>query len=166
MSAADALLYALGGVAIAAAIVVVFGRNLLYNVMAFTAVLVASAGLFAAMGSDFLAIVQVFVYVGGVVVLMLFGLMMTASEPGAPVRVDSRQSVVGAVAAAGLTAMLVPLLARLFGAAAPRAEVGGSAAVIGTLLITDYALAFEATGFVLLAAAVAGIVIIRRGETP
>lgn len=161
---ADMVLLVLGGVAIAAGAVVVFGRNLLHNVMAFTVVLLASAGLFAAMGSDFLAIVQIFVYVGGVVVLMLFGLMFTASSPGAPVRVDSRHTVVGAVAALGLAAMAIPALARISGIARPDTAGSGSAAAIGTQLLTDYALAFEVVGFVLLAAAVAAIVIVRRGE--
>lgn len=160
----DTILYGLGGVAIAAAAVVVFGRNLLYNVLGFTVVLLASAGLFAALGSSFLAVVQVFLYVGGVVVLILFGLMMTASTSGEPVCVDSRHSFSSAVAAVALAAMLIPLVGSTMGAAPARAEIGGTPAQIGRLLLTTYALPFEVVGLVLLVAAVAAIVIVRRGE--
>lgn len=165
MTGADFVTYALGGAAIAAAAVVVFGRNLFYNVLAFTAMLLATSGLFAVIGADFLAIVQIFVYVGGVVVLLLFGLMMTASEPGAPVPVDSRHTAIGGLAAAGLAVMALPAIASL-GRSGPAAAglAGGSAPVLGRLFLTDYALAFEAVGVVLLVAAVAAIVIVRWSE--
>jgi NADH:ubiquinone oxidoreductase subunit 6 (subunit J) len=165
MSGADILLLALGAFAIGGAAFVVFGRNLFHNIVAFTAMLLGLAGMFALLGADFLAIALVFVYVGGVVVLLLFGLMLTASEPSAPVAVDSKHSVLGAVAAVALAALLVPVMAVLAAegkAGAPLA--GGSTKALGELLLTQYATAFEIVGLVLLVAAVAAIVIVRRGE--
>jgi NADH-quinone oxidoreductase subunit J len=165
MSGTDILLVAMGALAIAGAAFVVFGHNLFHNVVAFTAMLLGLAGMFALLGADFLAIALVFVYVGGVVVLLLFGLMLTTSEPSAPVSVDSKHSVLGAVAAVALAALLMPVMAVMAaGGKAGAPLAGGSTKALGELLLTQYATTFELVGLVLLVAAVAAIVIIRRGE--
>jgi NADH-quinone oxidoreductase subunit J len=175
----DALIYALGAVAIGGAAVVVLGRNLFHNVLAFTVMLVATAGLFGVMGSEFLAVVMVFVYVGGVVVLLLFGLMMTASQPGRPVKTESRHSIVALAAAVGLGGLVLPVTAFLGAssvvaaripaaasstAPAASAAAGDSVAALGSALLTTYAPAFEAVGVILLVSALAAILIVRRGE--
>lgn len=165
MSGVDLMVSVLGGIAIVGAAVVVFGRSLIHNALAFTAMLLAVAGVFAALGAGFLAMVQVFVYVGGVVVLILFGIMLTASEPGAPVRVDSRHALAGGVAAAGLAVLAMPSLATLARGGTDEGLRPGSAESIGTLLLTDYAVAFEVLGVVLLVAALAAIVIVRWGAS-
>jgi NADH:ubiquinone oxidoreductase subunit 6 (subunit J) len=167
----DAIIYALGAAAIAGAAVVVFGRNLFHNVLAFTVMLVATAGLFGVMGSEFLAVVQVFVYIGGVVVLLIFGLMMTASEPGRPVTITSSRSFVAMAGGLGLAALALSLAGWVGQAVGTAGRAGAGAAgapdsvvSLGAALLTDHAAAFEVVGVILLVAALSAILIVRRGE--
>jgi len=120
------------------------------------------AGLYVLLGADFIAAVQVLVYVGAVAVLLIFAVMLTARVSGAGIKQQNEQVPIA------LISTLVFVGITLFGLGktvwnsrvAPVPE--GSVMTIGKLLLTTYVLPFEIVYVVLLAALIGAIVIARR----
>lgn len=161
----SALFAALAACALLSAVAVVRAANLIHATLWLGAALLATAALYAALGASFLAAVQVLVYVGGVVTLMVFGVMMTRRHDGLVAPAESRRQ--GPAAAVALT---------LFGATAwaIRATRGldaplpsperATTAALGRALVVDHVLAFEALSLLLLAAIVGAVVLARRRD--
>jgi NADH-quinone oxidoreductase subunit J len=147
------------------AVGVVAARNVVHAALYLLVALLSVAVTFLLLGAEFVGWVQILIYVGAIVILFLFGLMLTKAPIGRDA-LDSRNRVVGFVVAAVLFAGLVFLIRDAFpvGAPAPPPIVGGSAA-IGEALFRDYVLPFEAVSFVLLAALIGAIVLARKDET-
>ncbi|MFI5426698.1 NADH-quinone oxidoreductase subunit J [Aeromicrobium sp. UC242_57] len=123
----------------------------------------AVAGCFVLMTAEFVAWVQVLVYVGSIVVLVIFALMLTRQPSGGrSAEVTGNQwlaALLGVVAAVGLGATMIA------GFRGERIEGNqiGTAGSIGEALFTDWVLPFEILSGVLLAALVGAIVISRSG---
>jgi len=167
---------AAGGV-ITGAVGVVVLRNPFYSVLALVAHLVSLAVLFLLLRAEFVAAVQVVVYAGAVMVLYVFVVAYVGGEGDSlGTRLQGRGAVgsglrLGGAVLAG--ALLVELLIALLGtgleaiggygagySAGPQAY--GTPAYIGKLLLTRFLLAFEVASFLLLIAAVGGVVLARR----
>ena len=162
---------------IAGAVGVVVLRNPFYSVLALVAHLVSLAVLFLLLRAEFVAAVQVVVYAGAVMVLYVFVVAYVGGESdsiGERLRgsgaVGSGLRLGGAVLGA---ALLVELLIALLGTGleaidgygagyVPGARTYGTPAYIGKLLLTRFLLAFEVASFLLLIAAVGGVVLARR----
>lgn len=165
MSAADAMFFALAAVAVVGAAGVAFSRHILYSALSLMVALFGVAGLFVTLSADFVAGVQVLIYVGGVLVITLFAVMLTQGIQN--VEVSNR--AVGSVAAGLLSAALFVVLARAMTAAEwvkPPAEVSAQTSTygIGNALLGQYVLPFEVASLVLLAVLV-GAVVLTRKET-
>jgi NADH-quinone oxidoreductase subunit J len=153
----------LGGVALASAVLVVTTRHLvraaLWLVLGFGAI----AGCFLVLTAEMVAWVQVLIYVGAVVVLLLFGIMLTRAPIGRSADLDSGNRLVALVIAAGTAATLVPVLVSGFGDA--RFDLGGDpvggAAAVGAGVFRNWVLPFEVLSVLLLAALVGAIVLSR-----
>ncbi len=153
-------------VAIASALVVVIARSPIHSALALMVSLVQVAALFILLGSPFLAVIQIFVYVGAVMVLFLFVIMMLDVREAARVRVLGGGTVPTLVVLVLLgTEMLVLLLGseRL-----PVSAAGGEGAFgagtlkeMSTTLFTDYLFPFEVASVILLVALVGAIVLAR-----
>jgi NADH:ubiquinone oxidoreductase subunit 6 (subunit J) len=175
MSAVLFFLAAIG--VISGAIGVVMLRNPFYCVLSLVAHLISLAVLFLLLRAEFVAAVQVVVYAGAVMVLYVFVVAYVGDEGDsigerlrAPGRVGSGLRLGGAIVGG---ALLVELLIALLGTgleatsgygagyvAGP--ETYGTPAYIGKLLLTRFLLAFELASFLLLIAAVGGVVLARR----
>jgi NADH-quinone oxidoreductase subunit J len=165
--------------AIAGAIGVVMLSNPFYAVLALVGHLLSLAVLFLLLRAEFVAAIQVVIYAGAVMVLYVFVVAYVGdqTEPlgeriGAPGAVGSRLRLGGAILAG---ALLVELLIALLGTGleaidtrgagyAPGPEAFGTPAYIGKLLLTRFLLAFEVASFLLLIAAVGGVVLARRRQ--
>lgn len=156
------LFYILLGLAGLALIYVLLTRNLVRALIGLFFVLLAQAALYAFARADVLAVSQVIVYVGGVLVLLLFGVMLTGrrlsaaqATVGEMPRTELRSIGAGAVVVAVLMWALVqavpPEALRAASAEAPRASAT-LARQIGHLSLTDYLLGFELLSIVLLIA--------------
>jgi len=77
MTTSDVLFYVFAGLGLLSACVVVFSRNLLYAAFSLLFTLSGVAALYGLLGADFLMVTQVLVYVGGILILILFGVMFT-----------------------------------------------------------------------------------------
>jgi len=158
------IFWGLAVIAVVGALAVAISRDVMRLALGLGAFLLAVAGFFALFGFGFLALAEVFVYVGGVLVLLLFAIMLVhRSAPGAP-SLESRHDLLAAVASVGLALMVGALLRPLV--PAPLAAVPAISADIEGLadaLLGPYLPQFELAGVLLLAALVA-VVSIAGGD--
>lgn len=141
--------------------------NLVHAALWLGASLLATAAIYAALGASFLAGVQVLVYVGGVVTLMLFGVMMTRRHEGLVAPAESRESGRAAAVSITLFGVLAQTIHATDGLDAPlSAPASGNGPGLGRLLVVDHVLAFEVLSVLLLAAIVGAVVLARRRDPP
>jgi len=160
----DLIFVLLALLTIVPAIWVVFSPNIVHSGFALLFTLLGVAGLFAYLGADFIAVTQVMVYVGGVLVLVLFTVMMTRVPQGEKRRRGLDRYVPAAVFAALIFAVLYKVVTAVSWhgvATAPEATV----AEIGTNLMTNYIFPFEYVSLVLLAAMIGAAILIRESKT-
>ncbi|GAA3524452.1 NADH-quinone oxidoreductase subunit J [Aeromicrobium panaciterrae] len=164
MSATEILFLVFAVIAVGSAVLAMTSKQLVHSALWLVVTLGAIAGCFVLMTAEFVAWVQVLVYVGSIVVLVIFALMMTrqpAAGPSAEVTGNRwAAAVIGLVAAGGLGATVVA------GFEGERIEGQriGTAGSLGDALFNDWVLAFEVLSLVLLAALIGAIVISRAGS--
>lgn len=166
-SGAEVVLLLLGVLAVAAAVLVVTTRQLVHAALWLVVTLGAVAGSYLVLTAEFIAWVQVLVYVGAVVALLLFGLMLTRAPIGRSVDLDTRNRPVAAVAALATAAALITLVVDAFRSAyvdLPAVTAGGTAEATGAALFRTWVLPFEVLSVLLLAALV-GAVVVSRGDS-
>lgn len=166
MSAVEGLFGLLGVVALAAGLLVVTTRQLVHAALWLVVCLGAVAGCYLLLSAEFVALVQVLIYVGAVVVLLLFGLMLTRAPIGRSTELDAPrgQRVLAALVAAGLAGVVAVAAVDAF--AGERIDLGadtrGAALDAGTAVFASWVLPFEILSVLLLAALVGAIVLSRR----
>ncbi len=155
----------LAALALVPAYLAVRGSNLVHATLWLGASLLATAGIYAALGASFLAAAQALVYVGGVVTLMIFGVMMTRRHEGLVAPAESRKPGRAAAVSVALFAAVAQAIRATDGLDAPLpAPNRDGAGALGRALVVDHVLAFEALSLLLLAAIVGAIVIARRRD--
>ncbi len=144
------------------AIRVVTTKNVVHAALYLVLVLAGVAGVFILLAAEFLAIVQILVYIGAIVVLFLFGIMLTRAPIGRVADLDNNQRGLGAVVALFLFGVLGWILYDGFGEARlPVREVARSGDV-GVSIFSTFVIPFEVISVLLLAALVGAVVIARR----
>ncbi len=145
---------------------VVGNRRLLRAAVALMGVLGCSAAFYALLGFGFLAGIQILVYVGGIVVLLVFLVMLTRTQALLEDEPTPWRHKVGVVAAVGFFVVNLWALASLPDAAVQGPVLGGDTRAIGRALLDagpqGYVLPFEAVSVLLLAALVGGIAVARK----
>jgi NADH-quinone oxidoreductase subunit J len=160
LTVADALLLALGVIAVGSGALVVTTTHLVRAGLYLVLSLGAVAGLYLALGAELVAWVQVLVYVGAVVVLLLFAVMLTRAPIGPSEDLDrpaSAAAIIGAGVGLGLSALLV---GAYHWTVYPLPEPG-TAARMGGEIFGGWVLPFEVLSILLLAALVGAIVLSR-----
>ena len=121
------------------------------------------AGLYVLLGADFIGVVQVIIYIGGILVLIIFGVMMTQRAKMLPLSVQLPGKVFAAILTLIVLAALVLAVTRsLWPVASFPPEPGPTSAAIGDLLLGKYLIPFEVASLFLLAALVGAVLIVRR----
>ena len=153
-----------GLIVVVSAVLAVTSRQLIHAALWLVVTLGAVAGLCLVLGAELLAWVQVLVYVGAVVVLIIFALMLTrtpTAAASAEMTSNSRPAaVVSLLAAVGLGTVFT----FTFGGSRLDVRRLGTAENIGSAIFTQWVLAFEVLSVVLLVALIAAIVIARGTE--
>lgn len=163
--------YLIALMTVISAFIVVLSKNILRSLFALLFTLFGIAGLFLYLHADFLAATQVLIYVGGVLVLLLFGIMLTQKMVEADVRSGKVQFVPTLVAMGILFLFLAFVIFQTpwnaKGAPVPdQTQFGtGTTAGIGSLLMTEWLLPFEIASILLLAALVGAVSIARSRRT-
>jgi len=160
VTVADVLLLALGAVTLGAAMLVVTTRHIVRAGLWLVVALGALAGVYLVLGAELVAWVQVLLYVGAVVVLLLFAVMLTRAPIGPSEDLDRPRApaiLVGGGAGGGLAVLLADAYRwGVVGLAHP-----GTAGRIGGAIFRGWVLPFEVISVLLLAALVGAIVISR-----
>jgi NADH-quinone oxidoreductase subunit J len=168
------LFYLFSGVAIAASALVIGQRNPMYSIMLLIASFGALSGLYIVLDAPFVAMAQIIVYAGAIMVLFLFVVMLLNAPQEDAAGWDRthplRRSGVGrfgAMLAGLLIIQLVWALMRANGLGAPVGAAGdvatvSSVRVVGRVLFSNYAFAFEATSILILVAMVGAVVLAAR----
>jgi NADH-quinone oxidoreductase subunit J len=156
--------YLLMALAVIAGVVLVTSRNLLHAVLALGVASLAIAGVMLTLGAEFLAFVLVLVYVGAVVVLGVFAVMLTGHFDRPTLPPSNELKTVAGLVSLALTALLCGV-ALVQPPAAAAATPPLTVQALGALLLTDFVLPFELVSVLLLAALLGALVIARRQET-
>ena len=160
-TATTAVFYMMAGLAVACAVVVALSRNILHSAFGLLGTLAGVAGLYFLLGADFVAVVQLLVYVGGILVLILFAVLLTREITDIKLSNLSVSILGGLPAALLMLAMVVHTTIK-----APfKATVAVAAPTVdrlGDALLREYLLPFEVVSVVLLMALVGSMVIARR----
>ena len=162
MTFQESIFTALAVVGTVAAVRLVTARNVVHAALLLVVSLAMVAGVYLVLAAEFVAWVQVLIYVGAIVVLLLFGLMLTRAPIGREA-LDNQQRAVSAIVAAAILGGLSVLALDAFGDA--EIALGRSTTEdIGTNLFESFVLPFEVVSFLLLAALVGAIVLARRED--
>jgi NADH-quinone oxidoreductase subunit J len=173
--ASDALLfYSFAAVTVIGALLVVSQKNPVYSVLSLVASFIGLAGLYVLLEAPFVAVVQMFVYGGAIMVLFLFTVMLLNAPREDAAEWDRSHPLYRpmAVRIGGTLAVLLALelawaLSRTGGLAAGVGDAGpavSSVESLGVVLFTDYMFAFEITSILIIAAMVGAVVLARKRE--
>jgi NADH-quinone oxidoreductase subunit J len=147
------------------AIAVVLARNVVHAALYLVVTLLSVGGVYLLLGAEFVAWVQILIYVGAIVILFLFGLMLTKAPIGRDT-LDHQNRWIGGLVGAGVFVGLVFLIQ---GAFRVQDEVAATTfqtttSMVGESMFRDYVLPFEAISFLLLAALIGAVVLARKDD--
>ncbi len=158
--------YLFAAVTLTGAVLTVTRRNPVHSAMSLILALIGVAGLFLLQKAEFLFAVQIVLYVGGIMVLFLFVIMLVNLDQAARLRQFNRQWVLALACVLAVAAEVVYVLARGAGAfryAAPaEAPRAGNVELVADALFKQYLLPFELASILLLAAIVGGVIMARK----
>ena len=142
---------------------VALSSNIVHAAFSLLVTLFGVAGLYVLLGADFIGIVQVIVYIGGILVLIIFGVMMTQRAKLLPLSVQLPGRLFSGLLSVIILAVLIMAAKRsLWPAAASLGNPEPTSAAIGGLLLGKYLVAFELASVLLLVALVGAVLIVRR----
>ena len=145
--------------------VVVLSRNIMHSAFSLLFTFFGVAGLYVLLSADFLAITQIMIYIGGILVLILFGVMLTTNITGVDIKSGTLgffQLGIAAVVTGFIAFSLIIVYSKTNWYLADSVNVDATAKQIGNLLLTKYLLAFEAASMLLLIAIVGATFIARK----
>ncbi|PWB79442.1 MAG: NADH-quinone oxidoreductase subunit J [Candidatus Methylomirabilota bacterium] len=162
MTVTQVVFFLMAAFTVGAALLVVSAKNLVHCAIALVFAFFGVAALFVLLDAEFLAAAQVLLYVGGITILMLFAIMLTARISARGIKIMNEQVGVAAVVVFAIAGLLAYANLKGFPAAVPPLTVQDNTASLGTLLLTTYVLPFEVVSLLLLAAMVGAIILARR----
>jgi NADH-quinone oxidoreductase subunit J len=159
----DLVFYLFALITVCSAFIVVFSKNIIYAAFSLLFTFFGVAGLYVLLHADFLAVTQILIYVGGILVLLLFGVMLTNKV----VNVELKTGTIHTAPALILVAIVGGTFAGLFystwkGTGAPGGGVQATTKPLGELLMTGYLLPFEVASVVLLIVLIGATTMARR----
>ncbi|MCZ6784174.1 MAG: NADH-quinone oxidoreductase subunit J [Proteobacteria bacterium] len=166
MTVESVLFYAFAGLSLLSALAMVgFVRNVVAGAMSLVVTMISLAGIYVLLEAHLVAVIQIMVYAGAILVLFLFVIMLLnlRSDDFGPVRPwQGVLKVVGAAVALGIFVVLLGVLPDTLPEVAELPEGFGGFRVIGVSLFTDYVVPVEVAGFLLLAAIVGAVILAKR----
>ncbi|WP_319589248.1 NADH-quinone oxidoreductase subunit J [uncultured Desulfobulbus sp.] len=147
--------------------VAAFARNIVQAAYSLFFTLIGMAGYYVLLGSDFLAITQVIIYVGGILVLLMFGVLLTNRPLERAQKGTLKLYLAGGLAGAGLLVLVlfqIIMTTPWKMAAGPLAEPQSNLRPLGIKLMTQYLLPFELAGLTLLLCLIGAAYLVRRRE--
>ena len=166
IGAARVMSYVIAAITLLAAWRVVTGRNLFHSALALGLSLIGVAGLYLGLAADFLAVIQMLVYVGAVLTLIVFAIMLTTGFGDPAIPQANRQRAAAAVSALAVWILLVKTISAVawqpWFEPIPRVSV----AALGRALLVPYAVPFELISVIFVASLVGAIAIAAQKRGP
>ncbi len=165
MNLFDVIFYFFAVITLISGAIVVFSRNIVYSAFALLFTFFGVAGIYVLLNADFLAVTQLLIYVGGILVLMLFGVMLTNKI----ISVEMKSGTMQTWPASIIVAMTAGVLCGVFyitdwNVVRGSVELNSTTATLGTMFMTTYLLPFEVASVVLLVALIGAAMIARRDK--
>lgn len=156
---AAAVFYSIAVVAVIFAAITVFVKNIFHAALSLIVVLLSVASIYIYLNAEFLALVQILVYVGAIMVLVIFAIMLTMEMYNSRIRRYSGQRAVSLAIASAIAAGLILVAIKSAGSHTAGQACSPSLQVIGKELLTTYILPFEFISVILLAALIGAVTI-------
>jgi NADH-quinone oxidoreductase subunit J len=154
--------FVLAALTVASAAVVVLARSLISSAFALLFTFMGVAGIYFLLGADFLAATQLLIYVGGILILLLFGVMLTHKLYDLDLKSERANFAPSLIVATGMFALLTLTALRTEWAVGPGRPPAATTREIGLLFLSTYLLPFEAASILLLVALMGAALIVRR----
>lgn len=164
MNVYDLIFYLFGAITILSALLVVTTRNIVHSAFYLLFTFFGVAGLYVLLGADFIAIVQIMVYIGGILILLIFGVMLTNRITNVDIRTGTIHIIPAIIGVGVLWGAVTAIMLKTEWVVNPAVTMEPTTANIGRLLITDYVLIFELLGILLLIALIGAATIARRDK--
>jgi NADH-quinone oxidoreductase subunit J len=162
MSIVDILFIMVVLITVGSALIVVLSRNLIYSVFSLLFTFFGVAMLYVLLGADFLAVTQLMIYVGGILILLLFGVMLTHKLYSLNLKTEVIQFLPGLIISLATFAILATVAWTTPWPLDPAKIVGPTTAVIGGQFLREYLLPFEVASVLLLIALIGATTLVRR----
>jgi NADH-quinone oxidoreductase subunit J len=164
MSIYDFIFYLFAAVTIVSAFMVVTSDNIVRSAFYLLAAFFGVSGIYVLLGADFVAVTQIMVYIGGIIILLLFGVMLTSNITHVEIK-KGMKNIIPAIIAIGV---LLGALVSMMYSTKWKIQLGEipmtTSYDLGKLLITDYVLVFELLGILLLIALIGAASMARREQ--
>ncbi len=161
MTGLDVVFLLVGLATAAAAVLTVTSRNLVHAALFLAATLAGIGAEFLVLRADFVAWVQIVVYVGAIAVLFLFGLMLTRAPIGREA-LDSQNRGLALAVSGAMFVVLLTLMVQAFGGTTVPLDGGARIADIGLAIFSTWVFPFELVSMLLLGALIGAILLSRR----
>lgn len=160
----DVIFYLFATITIVSGIFVVNSKNIVHAAFSMLLTFFGVAGIYVLLGADFLAVVQIMVYVGGILILLLFGVMLTNKITNVEIRSGSIQVVPAVIGLAVFSAILFWIMTSTNWKSESFVIPSTTSIEIGQVLLSQYVLIFELLGILLLIALIGAASIARRDK--
>ena len=144
------------------AVLAVSLRHIFYCALALIGLIFCTSAVFVLLGADFLAVVQILVYVGAIVVLFLFSIVLTERIASRSIKQTNEQKVISAIVGIIVLGVVGYIAVREHWPTVPFGEMKPTVGAIGKDLLTTYLEPFEVASVLLLAALVGAVVLGRE----
>jgi NADH-quinone oxidoreductase subunit J len=167
MSITEILFWFLSALAFFGALMMVTSKNPVYSVLWLIVVFFAISGHYILLNAQFLAVVNIIVYAGAIMVLFLFVIMLMNMNATSEPQKNKWLKIAGAVSGGSLMLVFIAALREYEQLKEMKVAMGGDAGlikVLGKTLFTDYVLPFEISSVLFLSAMVGAVVIGKKGD--
>lgn len=165
MEIADILFGFFGGMVVLPVIYLIFTGNIIRAAFALVISLLGLAGCYVLLNAEVMAVVQILIYAGGVIVLMLFGIMLTRRMSQDGVWSAHRNTVLsGLIVLIGFGLLVAALINSELAWTPGNVLEVDQVKTVGVLFLTDYLLSFEVIAFILLVALVGSAYLAKKSE--
>lgn len=162
MDLSTVVFYLVALLTVGSALMVAFSRNIIYSAFSLLGTFAGAAGIYVFLGADFVAAVQLLIYVGGILVLILFAVMLTHRITDVEITNRAAGRIPALIVAGVFLFFLIQAVRETPWVKAKEIVYESTTAKIGNLFLDTYLLPFELASLVLLAALIGAVVISRK----
>lgn len=162
MNISTAVFYLIAFITVFSAAMVAFSRNIIYSAFSLLGTFMGVAGLYVFLGADFVAATQLLIYVGGILVLILFAVMLTHRITDVDITNRTVGRVPALIAVGVFLVLVIQTVRETPWVRVKEVTFNPTTAKIGDLFLNAYLLPFELASLVLLAAMIGAVVLSRK----